>query len=33
MRSWKVPVRITNTRRCPEGFYLLVNGARLLFPA
>lgn len=31
MRLWIVPVRITNTRRCPEGFYVLVNGSRLRF--
>lgn len=31
MRLWIVPVRITNTRRCPEGFYLLVNGSRIHF--
>jgi hypothetical protein len=26
-----VNVRITHTRRCAEGFYLLVNGQRLRF--
>lgn len=31
MRLWTVPVRITRTRRCAEGFYLLVNGTRIHF--
>lgn len=31
MRNWRVPIRITLTRRCPEGFYLVVNGSRLWF--
>ena len=31
MRQYLVPVRITRTKRCAEGFYLLVNGARLRF--
>lgn len=32
MRRWIVPVRITRTARCPEGFFLLVNNSRLRFP-
>ena len=31
MRLWKIPVRITHTSRCREGFYLLVNGSRIHF--
>lgn len=31
MRSWQVPVRITRTKKCREGFFLLVNGSRLRF--
>lgn len=31
MRLLLVPLRITRTKRCREGFYLLVNGERLHF--
>lgn len=31
MRNWKIPVRITRTVRCPEGFYLIINGSRIHF--
>jgi hypothetical protein len=31
MRNYLVPIRITRTRRCREGFYLLVNGVRIHF--
>ena len=31
MRLWKIPVRLTQTRRCSEGFYLLINGSRMHF--
>jgi hypothetical protein len=26
-----VPVRITRKKRCPEGFYLIINGSRVRF--
>ena len=28
---WAIPLRITQTKRCPEGFYLFVNGERIWF--
>lgn len=31
MRTYLLPVRITRTKRCPEGFYLLCNGQRIHF--
>lgn len=31
MRLWQVPVRITRTHKCAEGFYLLVNGSRIRY--
>lgn len=32
MRTWKIPLRITRTRRSGDGFYLLINGTRLWHP-
>jgi hypothetical protein len=32
MRTWKIPLRITRTRRSDDGFYLLINGSRLWHP-
>lgn len=30
--TFEVPVRVTRTRRCREGFYLVINGkGRLLY--
>lgn len=31
MRTFLLPVRITRTKKCREGFYLLVNGERIHF--
>lgn len=31
MRTFLLPVRITKTKKCREGFYLLVNGERIHF--
>lgn len=31
MRLCKIPVRITLTKKCREGFYLIVNGSRIRF--
>lgn len=31
MRSWRIRLRVTQTKRCREGFYLLVNGKRVWF--
>jgi len=31
MRTWLLPVRITRTKKCREGFYVLFNGSRLRF--
>lgn len=31
MRLFPVPFRITRTKRCPEGFYLIVNGTKIRF--
>ena len=33
MRLCLLPVRITRTRRCRSGFYLIVNGSRIWFKA
>jgi hypothetical protein len=31
VKFW-LPVRITQAKRCREGFYLVVNGSRIRFP-
>lgn len=29
MRTFLLPVRITRTKKCREGFYVIVNGTRI----
>src|SRR5436190_697502 len=29
--TFQIPVRVTRTAKCQEGFYLLINGSRLRF--